>query len=170
MLIRSDTSTNESKLQWLAQHVPVSVSIASNVKDFESPKCFVNRNTSELISDTMTYLQKNSKHNTQYLRCKYEEVLLQLDNLMDEYQDTYPYDLELESDESHDEDAEGSKAKLASHFCKTIENIKEEFDRYINQLPVIGFNSDKYDVNLIKKEIMAYISMHHPESEIFTIK
>ena len=170
MLIKSQTSSNDRKLQWLAQHVPISVSIASNVKDFESPKCFVNLNTSELISDMMIYLQKISEHNAEYLRCKYEEVLLQLDQLQDEYQDTYSIDSNFESDESHDEDHDSQNSKLASHFYKTIENIKEEFDRYINQLPVIGFNSGKYDINLIKKEIMTYISTHNSDSDIFTIK
>ena len=51
MLIRLHTPTNDRKLQWLAHHVPVSVSIASNIKIFESPKCFANLNTSKLISD-----------------------------------------------------------------------------------------------------------------------
>ena len=46
----------------------------------------------------------------------------------------------------------------------------KEFDKYLSQIPVIGFNSSKYDLNLVKKQIMLYITAHYQENEIFTIK
>ena len=46
----------------------------------------------------------------------------------------------------------------------------KEFDKYLSQVPVIGFNSGKYDLNLVKRQIMLYITGHYQEDEIFTIK
>ena len=46
----------------------------------------------------------------------------------------------------------------------------KEFDKYLSQVPVIGFNSGKYDLNLVKRQIMLYITDHYQENEIFTIK
>ena len=171
ILLKTESESNaNSKLKWISQLVPISVSIASNVSNFQSPKCFVNQNSFELITDMMTYLKQISSFNTTILKNKYEAVFSQLDQLMDEYQGKVEYDSEYNDDESEDEESDIHRAKLASHYIKAINNLKGEFERYITQLPVIGFNSGKYDVNLIKHQIMSYISNQYNESDIFTIK
>ena len=118
----------------------------------------------------MTYLRGISSHNASILKNKYQSVFSQLDELMEEYQSNVEYDSENEYGESEDEESESHRAKLASHFFKSISNLKDKFDRYITQLPVIGFNSGKYNINLIKHQIMSYISMQYNESDVFTIK
>ena len=40
----------------------------------------------------------------------------------------------------------------------------------MGQILVIGFNSGKYDLNLIKKEIIAYLFRSYNQNEIYTIK
>ena len=118
----------------------------------------------------MTYLRQISSSNTAILKNKYATVFSQLDQLMDEYQGNVEYDSEYNHVESEAEESDIHRAKLASHYIKAINNLKGEFERYITQLPVIGFNSGKYDVNLIKHQIMSYISNQYNESDIFTIK
>ena len=171
VLSKNDSEPNKnSKLKWISQHIPISVSVASNVSNYRSPKCFVNQNSVELISDMMAYLREISLYNASVLKTKFESVFSQLDQLMEDYQESAEHDSEYEYDESEDEDSEFHRAKLSSHFFKSINKLKDEFNRYINQLPVIGFNSGKYDINLIKHQIMSYISMQYNESDIFTIK
>ena len=170
ILLKTESESNaESKLKWISQHIPISVSVASNVSSFRS-KCFVNQNSFDLITDMMTYLRQISSFNTTLLKKKYETIFSQLDQLMDEYQGSIEYDSEYNDDESEDEESDIHRAKLASHYIKAINNLKGEFERYITQLPVIGFNSGKYDVNLIKHQIMTYISNQYNESDIFKIK
>ena len=60
--------------------------------------------------------------------------------------------------------------KIASHFILTINDIRKKFENHLCQLPVVGFNSGKYDINLIKKQIMMFISERYKDNEIFTIK
>lgn len=43
---------------------------------------------------------------------------------------------------------------------KKILKMKSEFEIYCTQLPVIGFNSGKYDINLIKSELVIQLGLH----------
>ena len=49
---------------------------------------------------------------------------------------------------------EEEKKNLSTQFLQMQKNqlidLREHFERYCNVLPVFGFNSAKYDINLIK--------------------
>ena len=66
--------------------------------------------------------------------------------------------------------SENIHPKIASHFISSINDIRKKFEIYLCQLPVVGFNSGKYDINLIKREIMLFISENYKDNEILTIK
>ena len=36
-------------------------------------------------------------------------------------------------------------------------DLQQQFERYVNTLPVLGFNSGKYDLNLIKSYLLPYL-------------
>ena len=118
----------------------------------------------------LTYLRQISSHNASILKSKYQTIFCQLDNLLEEYQYNIENESEIESGESEDEEADIHRAKLASHLYKSISNLKDEFKSYITQLPVSGFNLSKYDITLIKHQIMSYISMQYNESDFFLLK
>ena len=46
------------KSVWLTEHLPVSVSICSNVPDFENPRCFVEPDGDILLGDMVEYLRE----------------------------------------------------------------------------------------------------------------
>ena len=43
-------------------------------------------------------------------------------------------------------------------MSKILKLTQAEFNKYISQLPVIGYNNNKYDLNLVKK--VSSICMH----------
>ena len=47
--IQSPNHLEDKTLQWLTKHVPISISIASNVTGFEEPKCIVELNEKKNI-------------------------------------------------------------------------------------------------------------------------
>ena len=47
--------------------------------------------------------------------------------------------------------------------------MKQHLERYVNTLPVFGFNSGRYDLNLIKSYLIPYL-IHGKEQETSTIK
>ena len=160
VLLKREILTSD-KLTWISEHVPVSVSIASNVAGYESPVCFVNEKSDELINEMMTYLSEISASNKDEMFEKYDFILAQIDNLLMKYAN-----IELESNQNK----KLQKNKILSHIYKSLCSLKQEFLRYISQVPVIGFNSGRYDINLIKKEIMSYITENYQDTDIFTIK
>jgi len=54
---KSDLPDAGEKSVWVARHVPCSVSVCSNVPNFEQPKCFINTSSQRLVHDKMQYLE-----------------------------------------------------------------------------------------------------------------
>ena len=66
---------NTEKLTWQSTHVPLSVSVCSNVPGYQAPKCFVSiGDPNEFISEFIQYLTKISLKSSSLLRQRYAEV------------------------------------------------------------------------------------------------
>ena len=165
ILLKLDQNVTET-LHWISRHEPISVSIASNIEGYNNPKCFVDLSSKNLITKMMDYLNEISEVNANNQKYKYKYVFDSLDQLIERYSDTS----EIEIEEDRENKERDIHPKIASHFILTINDIRKKFENYLYQLPVVGFNSGKYDINLIKKEIMMFISEAYKDNEIFTIK
>ena len=74
--------TDTDHLQWVARHVPLSVSVASNVPGYEAPRCFVtDGDSNKLVNTMMTYLQTISQAAFESLKPSYENELDKLKTL-----------------------------------------------------------------------------------------
>ena len=73
------------QMNFLSKHIPVSVSVSSNVEGFCDPKCFVDISSNNLISKMMTYLFEISFTNLSRLKLKYDYVFQDLDDLLTKY-------------------------------------------------------------------------------------
>ena len=51
---------------------------------------------------------------------------------------------------------------------KVLTQLEENLNAYIQELPVLGFNSVKYDLNATKEFLFPYLIKHHPIK--FTVK
>ena len=51
---------------------------------------------------------------------------------------------------------------------KVLIQLEEKLNAYIQELPVLGFNSGKYDLNATKEFLFLYLIKHHPIK--FTVK
>ena len=125
---------NSDKLQWSARHVPLSVSVASNVPGYEPALCFVtDGDADKLVGCMMTRLNTISDAAFASLLPLYADVLADLD--------ARKYAWEEEAEE---EEAEGGR----NNPYKTLTG---QLLGWLRQLPVVGFNSGKYDLNVVKK-------------------
>ena len=128
---------NSDKLQWSARHVPLSVSVASNVPGYEPALCFVtDGDADKLVGCMMTRLNTISDAAFASLLPLYADVLADLD--------ARKYAWEEEAEE---EEAEGGR----NNPYKTLTG---QLLGWLRQLPVIGFNSGKYDLNMIKRSFV----------------
>ena len=64
--------------------------------------------------------------------------------------------LDFEDDEYFNDTAD--EKELSTQFLQMQKNqlidLQEHFERYCNTLPIFGFNSAKYDINLIKSYLL----------------
>ena len=117
-----------ARLQWLAEHVPASISVASKVPGYENAHCFVTTcDSKQLVSEFVRYIFEISDTSYPLLKEKFENVFSELDVMLNNLPD---------------EDEEG-KAQLFK--------LKKKFDLFLKEMPVLGFNSSRYDINVIKQ-------------------
>ena len=91
-----------------------------------------------------------------------EDEIQQL--LQDAHNETLNYDDDLLYD--NDQATEGTTTKTNKKH--PLEYLKEKLDAYLKELPVLGFNSGKYDINTVKQFLLPYLVKHEPV--LFTVK
>ena len=134
---------NSDKLQWSARHVPLSVSVASNVPGYEPAQCYITDGDSDkLVADMMVHLTAISDTAYDALLPSYVDVLADLDARK------HAWEEETKEAEEEDEEQEAENGKKTVNPYKTLEN---QLQVWLHQLPVVGFNSGRYDLNAIKK-------------------
>ena len=69
-MFSSTTCLNDTeKLTWDAKHIPLSVSVCSNVSEYDQPKCFISDGDSkQLIKEMVDYLVKISQKSYDLLK------------------------------------------------------------------------------------------------------
>ena len=53
-------------------------------------------------------------------------------------------------------------------YSKVLNKLAEKLHAYLNELPMLSFNSGKYDLNAVKEFLFLYLIEHHPIK--FTVK
>ena len=137
---RENLPTDSDRVQWIARHIPLSVSLASNVPGHEPAQCYVTDGDSDkLVADMMDHLTAISDAAYESLLPLYADVLEELKTRKEAW------------DEEEEEEENGKKTV---NPCKTLE---KQLQTWLRQLPVIGFNSGHYDLNVVKKFFIPYM-------------
>ena len=135
--------TNTDHVEWIARHVPLSVSVASNVPGYEPAQCYITDGDSDkLVEEMMNNLIAISDTAYDALLPSYVDVLADLDARK------HAWEEETKEAEEEDEEEEAENGKKTVNPYKTLEN---QLQVWLHQLPVVGFNSGRYDLNVIKK-------------------
>ena len=228
---------NTDKLTWQSAHVPLSVSVCSNVPGYQAPKCFVSEGDSnQLLEDFVKYLAEISIKSSSLLREQFAPVFQALEaakapnrvateedrlaqtlvDIKDESEeesedDSRGIDIMASDDEGDEEDIEPEneedraflddevsendpsfyrrfnveldqgrrqeqkqrRQELAMYEDmlfgreqtsdnKVLIQLEDKMTAYIQELPVLGFNSGKYDINIAKRFLLPYLIKHHP--------
>ena len=138
------------KLKWIEKHVPISVSVSSNVPRFTSPKFIDNANLDKLLEEMISYMNEIGEKTENLAKSKWHDVLEQLKVLREEF-------------EGEDEDDDPST------FAKKVKTLTGNFLLYCKQISVTAFNSAKYDLNLVKAKLAKHLNLDTAEKP-FTVK
>ena len=80
------------------------------------------------------------------------------------------HDDDDDDDTENDFESINTNPHIAELMKKKVLKMKQVFESYCEQLPVLGFNSGKYDVNLIKSELALHLGLHNSTAHKFIIK
>ena len=148
---------------WIGKHVPISVSISSNLID--KPIFLRNsnpRNLDESFIDAVEGLATQSKAQMKLkflevetaIKSKLTRTLESLNERRCRNQRVFEFEDHCFEDDNEEKDA--STQFLQMQKNQFIE-LQEHLERYCNVLPVFGFNSAKYDINLIKSYLLPIV-------------
>ena len=130
-------------VQWVARHIPLSVSVASNVPGYEDAQCYITDGDSDkLLGAMMSGLVATSDAAFASLLPSYEDVLDELNARKHAWEEETKEEEEEEAEEGTNNPYKTLIGQLLGWLC---------------QLPVIGFNSGRYDLNVVKKFFIPYL-------------
>ena len=129
------------KVEWQRKHVPLSVSVASNVPGYQKPVCFISKGEAEqLMLNMLSYMH---------------QIQEQAEKLLLEHHEPYLEELAILREEMNQMDSGGQKRH-------PLDRVKKKYEDWLKQMPVIGFNSGSYDLNLIKPHLIQVLSVMDP--------
>ena len=143
---KDDLPSNTAKMSFTAKHKLLSIAVCSNVPGYTSPRCFITQgNETELIRAFVDYISTISESAFIILTEKFRDIVRQLDEFVEEresVEQTY-----ADENFSHPR-VYGSRAPF---------KLKERFLVYLHSIPVVGFNSQSYDLNVMKGPLLQYL-------------
>ena len=107
---------------------------------FPSTKCVVRSSPEELVKEFLCLLLKWREPLLMHLKEKYQYVFDILNEKLQESQEIL-------------EDCEESEQKWEKKWNKGLVELKQDLEKYIQMVPVLGFNSAKYDLNLLRHQL-----------------
>lgn len=128
------------------KHVPATFSVCSNIPDHSEPVHVTSNGDAQQLVDEMVIIQlKHQQKASKILRQKYSITIQSLEKRLNEIND--PTDKEY----------------------KKVQTLYSGLIKYCDQLVIIGFNSQKYDIPLIRRYLPS--SLHRLDSNpSFVIK
>jgi hypothetical protein len=155
---------NTEKLTWTHRHMPISVSVCSNVPDYAAPHCIVNEDPDSLTLQMVTYMRRIAERTYELAKEKlsgaFEQLLKQIESTFEP--------AAMEVDEAGGADEEWMLEQQTHR--KQLLKLQEELEAYCKQTICLGFNSSKYDTNLIKAHLAKHLGMHVSSDKCFTVK
>ena len=138
ILIPLNDSLNTPNVVFSQKHELVSIAFISNVPNFSYIQCYV-RNEEQSTKDFVKYIMKKltkiANKSAQINKKKYEIYLFHLQQKINKL-------------------PENSKKK------NFLEKILISFMEYINQIPILAFNSKRYDLPLFLSELISFLAIN----------
>ena len=123
--------------KFVAVHIPMSFSVCSNIPGYEHADFYTDSDPDVLIEKFLNILNIHSDAAYQILYSKYKPYLKKLDDLSKEVREK-----------------EAQMNGEASEKNNYYDDLSNELRSWLQVLPVLGFNSGKYDVNMICDPLM----------------
>ena len=168
------------------KHLPISVAVCSNFKQYRTPICIMNSDYPTLINEWFTLLDEIHHQIICEARAKWSYIVDQLEELCALWEHE---EIQISDNTSHspavktntqdtqdqcilppsDQDSETYSQK---EMYTLLTKLQEKLERYINRVPVVGFNSSKYDLLLCRTEFTKKMGLYKctDDNQCYVIK
>ena len=161
--------TSVKKRRWTAKHVPVSVAMMAtfmpdDVNGFPRTECIVSRDPSVLVSEFLAKLMVWKTRIVEEAKKKYKPITSKLNKLIADCQTkenaileelTQETGLQESQDLQNISKQDYEPVVWCRSLIKDLQNVQSEFQKYVEQVVVLGYNSAKYDINLLKEYLIS---------------
>ena len=141
---------DDKKLKIVSEHVPVSVSLFSNVPGYENKPIFLCSDKPEVLIDEFVKLIYNiSQEALKINQRKFNDLINDLNLNEADAESLYEKYLKRYKDDTTEDNE-----KLVKTFESRLnhaKSLKKQFENWYMVLPVLSFNGSKYDINLMKQ-------------------
>ena len=152
--VPEETFRDTNTTTWIGKQVPISVSISSNLVD--EPIFLCNYDPHHLVASFIGVLENlasQSKAKMKNLVLNIETTTkIKLGSILEKLTQRHNRKEQADLDDCDNETC-ASTQFLQIQKIQLID-LQESLERYCNVLPVFGFNSAKYDLNLIKSYLL----------------
>ena len=151
---------NTETTTWIDKHVPISVSISSNL--IAKPIILCSSNPCDLVESFIDAVEGLATQSKAKMKLNFLEIETAIKSKLTRTLESLNerrcrnhrvFDFEDHCFEDDNEEKDASTQFLQMQKNQLIE-LREHLERYCNVLPVFGFNSAKYDINLIKSHLL----------------
>jgi hypothetical protein len=154
LLVKNRLPVNTSRVEFESRHEPLSVSYCSNIPGHTKPVCVVRHrgeSVEALVGRFVEGIVECSLVASELMREKYRDVLGALTALLKR--------VGTQKDSTgrrskSDASRGGQDQKMYTRLCRAI----SKFERWLDVVPVLGFNSQRYDLNVLKPALMRTLS------------
>ena len=169
LCVQEETFRDTITTSWIGKHVPISVSLSSNL--VEGPIFLCNFDPHHLVATFIGVLEilasQGKAKRKKLFPDKKTTIKIKLGSILEKLTQRHN---RREQADFHDCANETCASTQFLQIQKNqLSDLQESLERYCNVLPVFGFNSAKYDLNLIKSCLLP-ILINEREIEPTVIK
>ena len=138
-------------MHYTAQHSLLSVSYCSNIPGFTEPECLVRSAGEEglevarLVCQFVDRLLECAAEASRRMRFRYRHLLEEIDCEVERLEELEKQYKEKRS-RNRDQQLPGHNQKQKKSCALSL--VKQQFERWLDTVPVVGFNSQRYDLNV----------------------
>ena len=143
---RTQLHTSKQTTTWIGKHVPISVSISSNL--IPEPNSLCNANPHHLISSSITALERLATRSKAQMKLNFIEVetaikikLCAIVQQLKQRRDRAKRVSNFVDDGTVEEEEKDLSTQFLQMQKNQLVGLQEHFESYCNVLPVFGFNS-----------------------------
>ena len=147
--VTENNSESKNSTTWVGKHEPISVSISSNF--LKTPIFLCDPQPIKVVIQFVDALENLANESRDQMQSQFAGITSAVCEKIEELSDQIILN-ELSSTKRSA--LELSSRKFLNHRKRDLLNLQETLDNYLSTFPVFGFNSAKYDLNLIKSHLI----------------